>query len=69
MVTVYVGDDIERGIRTFQDKIKNDDILKQLRGKEFYLSRTQRRRLKDMQSQRRLKKVQKRQEARRTGNY
>lgn len=54
---VYAGDDIERAIRDLKRKVDKDGVLRELRDKRFFLTRKERRRLKDHVSILRAKKA------------
>jgi ribosomal protein S21 len=47
---VYVGNDIERALVELRKKLNTDGLLRELKSKRFFLSRSERRRVKDRES-------------------
>ncbi len=56
---VRVGNDFEYALKLFKRRVLNDGILKQVGLKEFYLSRREKRKVKDRSAARRKAKLEK----------
>jgi ribosomal protein S21 len=55
---VYVGNDIEKSIQELKKKVNKDGVLRELKGKRFFLSRSERRRVKDREAIKRRQRVE-----------
>lgn len=58
---VYVGNDIEKSIQELKKKVNKDGVLRELKGKRFFLSRSERRRVKDREAIKRRQRAEIRQ--------
>ena len=50
MIQVYAYDDFEKTISIFKERVDYDGILKETKVRRFYLTRSQRRRVKDIEA-------------------
>jgi small subunit ribosomal protein S21 len=55
---VYAGSDIERAIQELKKRIAADGVLRELKSKRFFLSRSERRRVKDREAIKRRQRVE-----------
>ena len=57
---VYVGSDIERGIQALKTAVAKDGILRELKAKRYFLSPSEKKKLKHRLAITRLKRMEKR---------
>lgn len=60
MIAAYVGSgDIERALVELKRQVARDGVLRELKARRFFLSRSERRRVKDRDALRRCRKLEK----------
>lgn len=60
MTWVYADYDFEKSILLFKDRINKDGIIMEVRARRFYLTRSQRRKVKDIEAAKRRRRREQR---------